>query len=387
MVPAPVRPRAARSELAERRGRRLLRRGPAVLARPEGGRLPHRRGPRAREGRRPQGQPAPRGTRGRGRVPPLRTAPHVRPGRRPRHLPSLAPGRRRLPGSPGPARRGVPARPPARPRRPVPAPRRAPPRLQLPPPGPAVVGPGIPFLDRPRAGRAGQGRGSRHLGALQPRRGAPHHPLRGRRGGRRPGAGRGPARAGPARRGLSVPGRGAGPRGGGRAAGGSTGSGLPPERPARAGRLPGPPAVDDRGGAGPRLHLGDAVAADATPMGSGVRRGPGARRGVDAPPLPAGARPSAVAPGVRRLDVPLVGRADGVSGVRPWQPGPGDVRAEHGRARAGAARRARRAAGDHERRAPVDGKLLLPPSTAAWVGGDRAGLERSEPRRAGRRGG
>ena len=33
------------------------------------------------------------------------------------------------------------------------------------------------------------------------------------------------------------------------------------------------------------------------------------------------------------------------------------------------------------------GRLLLPPSTAAWVGGDRAGLERSEPRRAGRRGG
>ena len=50
VVPAPVRPRAARPELGAPRGARRVRRHPAVLARPRRGRVPRRRRPRHGQG-------------------------------------------------------------------------------------------------------------------------------------------------------------------------------------------------------------------------------------------------------------------------------------------------------------------------------------------------
>ena len=92
VVPAPVRPRAARPQLGEPRGRAEFEDDPAVLARPRRRRLPHRRRPRAEEG---PGLPDV-GDRGRGG----RSVPHERPGppvlgpgRGARGLPRLARGR------------------------------------------------------------------------------------------------------------------------------------------------------------------------------------------------------------------------------------------------------------------------------------------------------
>ena len=87
------------------------------------------------------------------------------------------------------------------------------------------------------------------VGAVEPRRRPPRHPLRRGRGGRAPGPGRGPAHAGPARRRLRLPGRGAGPAPGHRPARrGAAGPHVLPHRRRRAGsgRLPGAAAVVGR---------------------------------------------------------------------------------------------------------------------------------------------
>ena len=65
--------------------------------------------------------------------------------------------------------------------------------------------------DRPEHRRPRRGRGAADVGAVEPRRRPPRHPLRRRRAGRAPGPRRGAADAGPARRRLRLPGRGARP--------------------------------------------------------------------------------------------------------------------------------------------------------------------------------
>ena len=93
VVPAPLRPRAARPGLDQRRGAGRVRVDPALLARPGRRRVPHRRGPRpgqgpgpARHRRRPRHRRAPAGDR----------PPPLGPGRGPRGLPAVAADHRLL---------------------------------------------------------------------------------------------------------------------------------------------------------------------------------------------------------------------------------------------------------------------------------------------------
>ena len=151
--------------------RRRVRGHPAVLVRPRRRRHPHRLGRAAasRTRRCP--------TRRRG--PSHRPAPVRRPGRAARDLPRLARDRRRA----TPATRilvgeVVAARPERL--RPLPAPGRAAHGVQLRLPRARRGTPARCGRHRRDARRARAGRRARHLGAVQPRRDPPRHPLRAR---------------------------------------------------------------------------------------------------------------------------------------------------------------------------------------------------------------
>ncbi len=179
VVPAPVRPQAARPQLGEPAGARGVPRHPAVLAGPRrrtGSGSTSRTGwSRTRPaglGRRP---PAARPRHARG--PRRAEAPVLGPGRRPRHLRGVAPGPRRLRPAP-------PASSAARPgcsrssawcatsaRRDAPVVQLRVPRLPL-----ARAGPGRD--DQPLARRVRDRRRADDLGALQPRRRAARLPPR-----------------------------------------------------------------------------------------------------------------------------------------------------------------------------------------------------------------
>ena len=171
VVPAPVRPRAARPELGPPGGARRVRGRPAVLARPGRGRLPHRRGARHGQGgraarRRPHDRPA-----------------SARPTARHERLPyfdqdgvheiyrAWRPVLDAYPGDRIGGRRGVGAEPRAA--GPLRRPGRAAPGVQLRVP---ATPPGTPTAFRTViddvAGRGGRGRRADHLGAVQPRRAA-----------------------------------------------------------------------------------------------------------------------------------------------------------------------------------------------------------------------
>ena len=227
VVPAPVRPRAARPELGPPRGARRVRGRAAVLAGPRRGRLPHRRGARPGQGPRAAGLGGHDHQRDRLARPGRHAL--LRPGRRARHLPRLAHDPRQLRRRPDRRRRGVGRAADAA--GPLRAPRRAAPGVQLPvpdahrgPPRPAAT-----VIDASLAAVAAVGAPD-HLGAVQPRRGPPRHPVRpatAHTGGTpaapaatsrqptraraRPGPRGHPADARAARLGVPVPGRGAGP--------------------------------------------------------------------------------------------------------------------------------------------------------------------------------
>ena len=109
VVPAPVRPRAARPRLGRTGGARGVRRRPAVLARPRRRRAPGRRGPGHGQGARA----ARRRARARGavRVAHLGRQPALGRRRRPRHPPALAGDRGRLRRRPAVRHRGRRPRP------------------------------------------------------------------------------------------------------------------------------------------------------------------------------------------------------------------------------------------------------------------------------------
>ena len=225
LVPAPVRPGAARPQLGPPGRAGGVRRHPAVLARPRRRRHPHRRGPRHGQGAR---------AAGRGR-PPARCmlVGDETPFFDQDGVHEIYRAWRSILDSYTPERIAVAEAwlPDAAPDGPLRAPGRAAPGVQLRVPRRAWSGPELPPRHRRVAGRHAAGRRADHLGDVQPRRGparlaagrrasaappagpgrpaAPSGP--GRPGGRAAPGPRGhPADAGAARLGLPVPGRGAG---------------------------------------------------------------------------------------------------------------------------------------------------------------------------------
>ncbi len=253
VVPAPVRPAAARPEL-EPPGRAARARGrAAVLVRPRGRGHPDRLGDHAGQGRQLPG------ARRRARS---RRAPVRRPRRAARHLPRLARGRGLLRGAEDARRRDLAGRPPAV--RPLPAPRRDAHGVQL-RLHDAPVGPRAAARVHPdHCGRPPPGRRGADVDAVQPRRHPARDPVRPRgqlvrlrraavrhpdRPGHRaaPGTGRGPADRRAAGVPLPVPGRRARPaRGRGPAARRAPGPDVLPVRGRRprSRRLPRAAAVD-----------------------------------------------------------------------------------------------------------------------------------------------
>jgi hypothetical protein len=313
VVPAHVRPQAARPQLGQPRRAGAVRGDPAVLAGPGGRRLPGRRRARHGQGRRTAGLGRRTDRHGHGRqraradLGRRRPGPHVRPGGRARDLPLLEPPAGDLPGGQGDGRGGV--RGAGRARGPLRAPGRDAAGVQLPLPAVPLGrrGAAARHLGVPR-GRRGR-RCAHHLGAVQPRR-RPARLAPGARGhrsvaerdrcrrpaarrGPRPAAGPcgGPAHAGPAGLRVPLPGRGARPPGAHHPARrAAPGPDLGPVRGRGAGprRVPGAPSVGARP-ARVRLRADRAhLAAPAGGVGGARGRGPARRPAVDAEPVPHG---------------------------------------------------------------------------------------------------
>ncbi len=300
MVPPPLRLLAAGLRLAQPRGARDVRGRPALLAGPRRRRLPRRRGARslqgglaARPGRR-RGRQARQRCRRDGRAPGHRRA-DVGPARGARRLPLLARHPRRVRPRPDGRRRGLDLD--RRVDGEVHPFRRARPDLQLRVAARRVVGRDV---RRGHHRHARLGRVDRRVpdvGAQQPRRDPPRHPLRRRRAGPgpRPRGHHDDARA--ARLELPLPGRGARPRAGRRRAGVPPGPVLPPHRRGRPRRLPGADPVErHRGAVRLRARLRPAVDPAAGRLGAAHRRGADRRPDVDAGVLP---RRAARAPRLR----------------------------------------------------------------------------------------
>jgi len=315
VVPAPVRARTARLELARPADGRVLRRRAAVLVRPRLRRCADRRRPRAGQGAGPA-RPVARRAGRRAARPAARHPAGVRPGGGARDLPAVAdagrlvrravPARSRRRGQPGPG-----------PRRPLHPPRRAAPgvriRLSHRAVGRRRLAPGRHGAPRDPAAR----RRCRDVGGGEPRR-RPHpdpvctaRSAAGRGAGARGAAGR--ARA--ARRRVPVPGPGAGSARGRRPRVRPPGPGVGTQR-ALARRLPRADPVAARSGRNVRVLRGRrpaALAAGARRLGRVLRRGRRGGPGVDAAPVPRGA--GAAAPPARRRR-PDVGRHRRVAGRR-----------------------------------------------------------------------
>ena len=172
VVPAPVRPGAARPQLGAPGGLGRARGHPPLLVRPRRRRRPDRLGGAAGQG--------PRSGRGAARRRPGGASVH-RPRRAARDLSTLARDRRCLRRAPDARRRSVAAR--RRALRALPASRRAAYGVQLRLPRASVGARSDAGVDSVGARRACPGRCSGDLGAVQPRRHPPGHAIRPRRHG------------------------------------------------------------------------------------------------------------------------------------------------------------------------------------------------------------
>ncbi len=298
VVPPPLRPRAARSQLDASRRLARARGHPSLLVRPRRRRRPHRLGGAAR-----QGPGARRGPGGRSTG---RRAPVHGPRHAPRDLPQVAADRRQLCRAAGPRRRDLAARRGAV--RAVSPPGRAAHRVQLRLPVLSVGARADAHVDRDRARRPRSRRRADDVGALESRRDAAGHALRPRRhrvrvrveacrdadrsrarDAARPGGGA--ARDGAPGLAVRLPGRGARPAGGrGHSVRAPPGSDVAPLRRCRprARRLPHSAALDGRP---PAVRLqprgrGSRVARPARRLGAAHRRGRVRGRRVDALAVP-----------------------------------------------------------------------------------------------------
>ena len=185
VLPAPVRPRAARLQLGEPRGARRLPHDAALLVRPRRRRLPRRRRARAREG---PHLPAALARRARGHADRRRgVASALGPRGARRDLRRVARGVRRVRPAAHRRRRGVGRAHPPSPVRGAHEPR---PGVQLRPAARRLRRRRVPRDHRPQP-RVGRGHGLvEHVGVLEPRRRAARHALRPARRQRQRRAGR-----------------------------------------------------------------------------------------------------------------------------------------------------------------------------------------------------